>query len=341
MVGSVYAGLYPYVTNETRAEWEAFSMKNMGWVNQSRVFQSNFRSIHKGSDQENTDDVFPTRRLGDKDYDGLYYRSPSPNVSWTGTDGASPKLFRYGREEGEGYLVVEDSAGPYFPMWHLSPVRDSTESYINYNSNDPYLGEAYTTGLETVRRTHTAVFGGVWNVDDDGYILEDDDYDTRTVPAAAVIYPIFDKLISDNRTVVGVLEFDLEFGPYFRAVLPPDSKHIVCVVSNTCGQTFSYAIDGASVVYRGAYPVSENDDVVRRDLVRTALFTDFDVQREEAVFYSGVPVNDEHCPWTLSIYPTSEFEAQYVTYSSLYFALALSVSFLLSCLGLLYREKRS
>lgn len=305
-------------------------MNNMGWINASHTFAEDFQrkhdQSHNGYQQEGEDDDLEERRL---EVDFL----PSPNVSWTGTDGASPQLFRYGRREGEGYLVVEDSPGPYYPMWHLSPVRDNTESYINYNCNDPYLGQAYTDGLESVRDTQSAVFGGVWNVDEGGYILEDDDYDTRAVPAAGVIYPIFDTIIGENRSVVGVLEFDLEFGPYLRDTLPPNTNHILCVVSNPCGQTFSYDVNGEAVAYRGPFGASGNDDVVREDMVRTTLLTDFEVHSAGTEYYSGAPVNEEHCPWTLSIYPTSDFEAEYVTDAPLYYSLAVAGTFLLACFG--------
>lgn len=338
LVGSINAGLYPYVNQDTRSDWETFSMKNMGWINRSHAFEEDFYRKHglshsgyQSQDQQHDHDHDHDGRRLEHDQD----LPPSPNVSWTGTDGASPQLFRYGRREGEGYLVVEDSPGPYYPRWHLSPIREYTETYINYNANDACLGHAYTSALESVRETQSTVFGGVWNVDDEGYILEDDDYDTRTVPAAAVLYPIFDTVIGgENRTVVAVLEFDLEFGPYFQRILPPSSNSVLCVVSNPCGQTFSYEVNGESVAYRGPFGASENEDVIRQDLVRTALLTDFDLKATRGgAYYSGVPINEEHCPWTLSIYPTNDLEAECVTNAPLYYALAVAGVFLLACFG--------
>ena len=115
--------------------------------------------------------------------------------------------------------------------------------------------------------------------------------------------------------------------------MPRKSHGILCVVSNPCGQTFSYVINGASATYRGPFDSSENGDLVREDMVMSTLLTSFDTDSVGAAFYSGAPVNKEHCPWTLSIYPTREFEAEFVTDAPLYYALVVGSVFLLACFG--------
>ena len=55
------------------------------------------------------------------------------------------------------------------------------------------------------------------------------------VPAAAVFFPVFDKIQGDKE-VVGIIELDFEFGPLMSSVLPPFSNSLICVVSNPCNQ---------------------------------------------------------------------------------------------------------
>ena len=87
------------------------------------------------------------------------------------------------------------------------------------------------------------------------------------------------------------------------------------------------------IPYRGPFDANQNGDLVREDMFMRALFTSFSTHSVRNAFYSGAPVNKEHCPWTLSIYPTREFEAEFVTDAPLYYALVVGSVFLLACFG--------
>jgi len=197
--------------------------------------------------------------------------------------------------------------------------------------------------FESFRTIKSVVFGGVWNVGEDGTILENaNDYDIRTEPAAGVIYPVFDHIVgatgagdggsgTSTNNVVAVLEFDIEFGGYFSDILPndDDSNGILCVVSNPCRQSFTYLIDGASATYLGAADHFSDLCDQEDDLVLNALLTDF-----PTTGYNGAPVNKEYCPWTLSVYPGEEFKAVYLTNAPLSYACGISGVVLFTCLVL-------
>ena len=53
-------------------------------------------------------------------------------------------------------------------MWQVSPTREWAFIDVNFNIADDFYGGAFSRAPETVRSTKTAIFGGVWNVDDEG-----------------------------------------------------------------------------------------------------------------------------------------------------------------------------
>lgn len=166
------------------------------------------------------------------------------NATFDGPEGITPEIYRYGSEE-EGILfVVDDSPDHYYPMWQVSPIREYSYIDINYNSNDPNAPAAFAGATEISRTTQTAVFAGVWNVDEFGDVDENDDYDNRLVPAATLFYPVFDKIIGPDKQVVAVIDLDVEFGPLFTSVLPASSNRLVVVVENPCSQVYSYEVAG-------------------------------------------------------------------------------------------------
>lgn len=139
-------------------------------------------------------------------------------------------------------------------MWQLSPAREYTNGDINYNTFDPNAPAAFSGANEISRLTKSAVFAGAWNVDETGYIDENDDYDFRIVPAATLYYPVFDKIRGsmEDKKVVGLIDLDVEFGPLFTALLPSNSNDLICVIENPCSQIYSYLVAGEVATYLGA-----------------------------------------------------------------------------------------
>lgn len=388
---SDFVELYPYVTEQDRPAWEAYTQDpvNLKWLNESYAYQAYFyqslqrpvgpRAVDVHSMAETaaaTDGVDPsTRRTTEtetyeivdddmvttsdfipNDDDSIQQLPSRPkNATFDGVGGTCPNLYRYPTDEEyeEGYqYVVEDGPGPYYPMWQQSPASARANRDANYNVYDEYFPSPWSQALEVVRLNKTAVFGAVWNVDEVGAILEDDDYDTRMVPAATLFYPIFEHVIppavsdgdKDNQNksgssegdnnVVSVIGLDMEFGPLFSSVLWPGSKPIGCVISNPCGQTFSYLVTGDTSLYLGPEDLHNTKyDSVRHEAYLTGFEDDLftrDVHKHSK--YNGAPINHDFCPWKLSIYATDELSAQYITNQPLAYMSAVLVLIVMTCL---------
>jgi hypothetical protein len=59
--------------------------------------------------------------------------------------------------------------------------------------------------------------------------------------------PIFREIYNDTSEVVGYISALVPWDSYFANLLPEGVKGIACVASNTCGQFFTYYIDGNKV----------------------------------------------------------------------------------------------
>jgi hypothetical protein len=75
--------------------------------------------------------------------------------------------------------------------------------------------------------------------------LGDTEREDEGEPLVAHMYsPIFDTFERDTRKLVGMFSTAMIFEQFFTGVLAPNSKGIICVVENACGDEFSFQING-------------------------------------------------------------------------------------------------
>lgn len=113
--------------------------------------------------------------------------------------------------------------------------------------------------------------------------------------------------------------------------LPDDTQGIVVVLRNTLGQVFSYRLDGSQVTYLGAddYHDSAYDEFeVSRDISK------FLAQRAgpATISYTAADLNSQYSSYTISIYPSSDTEAEHLSSKPIIYTLAIGITFLLTCL---------
>jgi hypothetical protein len=332
IVDSYYMALYPLVTKEQRPTWNEYTANNTYWLPESYTYQRDFFDLHNrtvGSKAPALD----RRRLR---LDGLQHgrglqvevESEPVEAEFDGPENITTDFYRYPREGEEDFtFVVDQSEGPYLPIWQVTPSRDKANIDINYNMYDSAYAASYAAAFESLFESEHAIFGPVWNADGDGLILEDDDYDYRTEPAAALFYPVFDTILGGlNRTLVASLEMDVEFGALFASVLPSNSNRLVCVIQNTCGQTFSFDIFGQISTYLGP---GDQHDTKFDDMVVSALLTA--LESSSASKYNGVELNMDFCPWVLHIYGTQEMYDSHINSEPVVYLCAVLGIFLFTC----------
>ena len=64
--------------------------------------------------------------------------------------------------------------------------------------------------------------------------------------------PILSSFDDDETSeLVGVINVHLYWQAYLLDLLPDNARGVICILENTCGQQFTYVIDGAEASYIG------------------------------------------------------------------------------------------
>ena len=66
-------------------------------------------------------------------------------------------------------------------------------------------------------------------------------------PHALLMVPVFDKLHDPNSDIVAFYMGVVPFDRYFAKLLPEGVDGIFCVLRNSCGQSYTYELDGNRV----------------------------------------------------------------------------------------------
>jgi hypothetical protein len=66
-------------------------------------------------------------------------------------------------------------------------------------------------------------------------------------PHAFLFQPVFRETYNDTSDIVGTVNALVSWDRYFVNLLPDGVKGITCVLKNTCGQSFTYYLDGNTV----------------------------------------------------------------------------------------------
>ena len=252
------------VTLEQREQWQNYTVQHDGWVQEGREVQANDTRYH-GSNGEIHDN--------------------------------------YGPSQGPG---------PFLPRWQTAPVGSL---YAPYN----WDGASYdilATALPELFESRRVVMSRAFNLPDlddpvsiaatefsrawvKDYISPDED---PTEPASDLYYPI---IASDDENsgdkVVGVVSICFFFRKFIENILPQGS--IILVFDNTCGQTFTYRLDGPRATYLGRGDLHDT----KYDYLGTStdLVELINLQAHDDS-YTGLPLSQQQCSYLLSLYPSSD-----------------------------------
>jgi hypothetical protein len=191
-------------------------------------------------------------------------------------------IYRFGRLKGPTILMAEDGSDdlPMAPFWQMSPPPFET-SIVNYNALSlPEYRENYQTMLQTrsfvvgraqlnfligyaiSQADHDALHDAAENhsntIGDAGGDTAKHNNDTQKKvgfandhPHSSIIYPVFARAKDVNSTIVAIVVAVLPWDAYFENLLPDGVDGIYCILKNSCGQEFTYVLNGNDVVYLG------------------------------------------------------------------------------------------
>jgi class 3 adenylate cyclase len=118
-------------------------------------------------------------------------------------------------------------------------------------------------------------------------------------------------------------------------LLPPGTNGIVCVIGNTCNQTFTYQINGLDTVYLGHGDKHEkkyNKYEVESEFVYIGSFS------TGSKSYSGLKLNQDNCPYWVRVYPSSIMEDQYITTRPIIYTVTVVLIFMFTSMTFFFYD---
>jgi hypothetical protein len=164
-------------------------------------------------------------------------------------------------ENGNSSVTPPVNDPPFYPIWQFSPPPFSP-SLLKFNlAGDPSVSH----GLKAAGVAREGVLGSTFFHGSsnglDSLAAKQEDHeafhaqfsvssDTKAAndrPHAFFSQPIFREIYNDTSEIVGTVNALITWDRYFANLLPEGVQGITCVASNTCGQSFTYYLDGNKV----------------------------------------------------------------------------------------------
>ena len=307
-------GIFPLITDETRPKWEQnWTLDHDEWLQETYEIQK-------------TDPTF----LG------------PPVTNWT-TNPVIHGLFG----------PREANQGIYLPKWMASPITNSFFPFYNF---DLYSDISQRGGIQHVLDTKRTMVAPALNLLDTsdpvqaeyaqatvrwatGFIGDSED---PSEPLAGYYYPLLEDATHSvsidnyqNSTIHGLVIVGLWFRDLLRNILPDGSDGIVVVFSN-CNQMFTYRIDGPQTVYLGR---GDHHETMYDSYAKSSSYKNLHKFSTGARTYSGVPFDNEYCPYNVAVYPSTMMQDNHTTNNPIIFTIVAVSIFLFTSLVFMVYDK--
>ena len=186
------------------------------------------------------------------------------------------------------------AAGPFAPVWQMSPVPDDLTA-VNFNLEG---NEVYVKLEEYVDSHRIPAISSIFDMSE---LFGRSFSATDKVPRSIALEPIYETFDGDSEAVGHYLSV-IEWSTFFSDVLHQGVNGIIVVLKNSCGQAYSFVINGSEATFIGE---GDLHDPEFNDHRRSAqLFDPSDEIRDQ---------EDSHCFYSVDIYPSETFKDDYTT----------------------------
>ena len=232
--------LQPIVTDETRGEWEQFSVENKEWLDDGRAYQ-NLLGYDKLWEVADEGEV----RRAAEDFSGNSFLGDNV-IEFVAGDGQGDSYIanQIWRFDATFQPTRDLGPGPYYPIWQSSPILASPRDLVNWNILD-YPGYAPYTVL--CAETGNVAIGGI-DVSPPGDITSDilatsffafilsyaqgHKVDYKGDPFNSVYIPVYDSYDQGKKTV-GVLLGVMRWATFLEGVLSSNSEAVTVVLESS------------------------------------------------------------------------------------------------------------
>jgi hypothetical protein len=155
LAGAGVLSVIPLVTEEDRIAWEEYSLKNSGWVEDGLRFNETDHLEAEG--HEHRRELQTEER--DEDHDEDPEDEGDVDIVANFSKGIANAIFRINEHTHDD--TVDDTGGPYWPIWQTTPATH--EEMVNYNLRSH---GSFGKDLEEAVKSVEIVFGRVADVSD-------------------------------------------------------------------------------------------------------------------------------------------------------------------------------
>jgi hypothetical protein len=245
----------------------------------------------------------------------------------------------------------DESLRPYYAVWwQFAPVI-ADRSTLNYNH---LTCPEFTAETQSVIQSQRATMSHIY-ADEHGEAEQDEEHEehghemnrfetflinlletfqggSAHEPFAFLHYPVVEHVDGDasrNVSTVAILSATVYWRDYFMDVLPEDINGVVCVVTNSLNQSFSYRIEGPVATFMGLEDFHEAAyDYLRLEGNFVGLRHDDRARGEQ----SFAALDEDYISYSIHIYPSAEFEKRYRTSTPYIVSLAMAFLFVLTAM---------
>jgi hypothetical protein len=227
---------------------------------------------------------------------GLAHENRTKTKSVTGM-GIPEQIYRLD-EQGEPMVVGGDEdPGPYFPIWQHAPVYEDSVNFhlvshpeFQTESHVAISMESIVLGLISEPKSGNQIVGA-----------SDD-------PFSHLYFPVFSDFEEmPLRQLVALLISTVDWTQYLRdANFPYSANDIQCVLTNGCGQAYTYEVqEETPVVFLTEGGAHDKDyDSLEESIL---------LQQDAFLSYNNLEFNTEFCPCSLRVFPSESTEKAYYT----------------------------
>ncbi|CAB9510360.1 Receptor-type guanylate cyclase gcy [Seminavis robusta] len=203
-------------------------------------------------------------------------------------------------------VIPDTTSNQMLPVWQTSPTPYNT-SLINYNLiSAPKYGALFADMMET---QHTAISAIYSDYDLDTFknqqFFDPSDFNS-TIPRSVIVMPVYNSFLLEQRSIVGVVHGVLPWDRFLTGILPEGVNGIIAVIRNTCGDRYSFLLNGPDVVFLGPGDVNGTNN----DYITETIWFGVEFLRSPSTLSTSTrPKNiGDTCVYSVGIYPSEEFE---------------------------------
>jgi hypothetical protein len=309
------------VQPEQRAEWQEYASNNHGWIDVSLDIQ-----------EKNEDWKYSIDREYNTSYELVGF---APDFS-TGPIGNATSYMN-----------------TYMPSWQAAPMVPNSANGFPYNWDSwqiPDVAASMLHAFERQRIVFSQDFGNIVTDPDDPtqvYIAAagqtwSREYTDENVeePLTIVTFPMINSLdsvridVTKTQPIVGVLTFVIFLRELLKDILPSNIRGLLVVMEHSCGkgQAFTYQLNGPKAIYLGAGDLHDTKyNSLSHSLTFGELMDTTTTDRDSS--YTGIPLDDDYCTKTVTIYPSQTMEDDHKTTDPIIFTVIAASIFVLVFVG--------